>query len=157
MTSQQDGVGDEDFVNHKILWEFVLSVSSPPSEGSSGFLFSLSNLGPRGPDYGNDLLFRGLNNMAVIIVTCGLNLSMKSKELKNLLASVCSKKVPKTGIIWLMAWNALGNCKNLGKTERGDSNARRSVESLMLMDDWLFEPLWPVRFKCTGWKSSSVR
>lgn len=82
MAGQQDGVGDEDFVHHKIRWEFVLSVSFPPSEVSSGFLFSLSNLGPRGHDYGSGLLFLGLNNMAVIIVACGLNLSMKSKELK---------------------------------------------------------------------------
>lgn len=79
----------------------ILSDSFPLGEGSSGFQFSLSNLGPRGPDPGSDLLFRGLNNMAMVIVACGLNLSTKSKESKTLLASVRSRKASKTSI-WLM-------------------------------------------------------
>lgn len=55
----------------------------------------------------------------------------------------------------------LGNYKNVdGKTERGKRNDSKSVwrfvESMIMIDDCPYEPLWPVRFKCTGYKTLSV-
>lgn len=37
----------------------------------------------------------------MIIIACGLNLSMKNKQLKNLLSGVCSKKVCRNGCYWV--------------------------------------------------------